>query len=237
MKTWSTTSGYKIARILHGRSNVFLLTNGNVNILIDTSTSRLWNKLQKHLEESGIHRIDYLILTHTHFDHAGNARAVKEKFGSKIIVHRSEEMNLTHGDNILIKGTTLLTRPIVKIFGKRFLIAFKYDSCRYDLPVDSFFDLKDIGFNAYIMHTPGHTTGSISVIVDNEIAIVGDIMFGVFKRSVFPPFATDPAQMIKSWRKLLDTHCSVFLPSHGSQNSRQLVLNDYNKRKNKYFDD
>lgn len=81
------------------------------------------------------------------------------------------------------------------------------------------------------MHTPGHSIGSMSIIVDNEVAIVGDSMFGVFKWSVFPPFAEDCKQMIQSWGKLLETNCSIFIPSHGTENNRLLVQKDYKKRK------
>jgi hydroxyacylglutathione hydrolase len=88
-----------------------------------------------------------------------------------------------------------------------------------------------MGFNATILHTPGHTPGSMSLIVDGEIALVGDCMFGVFKGSAFPPFALDTRQMIESWGKLLDTGCRLFLPSHGTSDSRELVERDYNKRK------
>ena len=70
MKTLTTKSGHLIIQILSGRSNVFLLTDGKTNFLIDTSAGRLWNKLQKQLEKAGINHIDYLILTHAHFDHA-----------------------------------------------------------------------------------------------------------------------------------------------------------------------
>lgn len=37
------------------------MTNGEKNILIDTSVSRLWNRLQKELDKLGIKSIDYFI--------------------------------------------------------------------------------------------------------------------------------------------------------------------------------
>jgi hydroxyacylglutathione hydrolase len=230
LKTWNTKTGYRIIRLLSSRSNVFLLTNGETNILIDTSVSRLWNKLVKRLDKLAISHIDYLILTHAHFDHAGNAQKIKEKYGALVIVQKNESSYLSTGDNILPEGTTVFTRPVINIFGRRLFSAFRYQPCQYDLLVDSMFDLKDFGFNAYLMHTPGHTTGSMSVIVDNEIALVGDTMFGVLPWSVFPPYAQDVRQMIQSWGKLLETECSVFIPSHGSANSRALVQKDFNKR-------
>ncbi len=230
MKKWKTKSGYEIIRILSGRSNVFLLSNGKKNILIDTSVSRLWNELQKRLELLGIKTIDYLILTHSHFDHAANAGRIKEKFNSKVIIQINEEKYLSNGENILPKGTVFFTRPILNLLGKRLIHIFKYEQCQPDLLIESKYDLKEFGDNVYLMHTPGHTIGSMSIIVDNEIALVGDAMFGVFKWSVFPPYADDEEMMIRSWGKLLETNCSKFIPSHGTSNNRLLVQRDYNKR-------
>jgi hydroxyacylglutathione hydrolase len=230
MKTWDTKSGYRIIQILSGRSNVFLLTNGEKNILIDTSVEFMRHNLEKRLEQMNVYHIDYLILTHTHYDHAANAGLIKDKYKAQVIVHKDEASNLTSGENIIPKGTNLITRILVNLFAKRYLSAARYKPCTFDFLVDSVFDLNKTGFNAYIIHTPGHTIGSMSVIVDNEIAIVGDAMFGVSKWSVLPPYADDITQMIKSWGSLLETKCSVFIPGHGSANDRALVqksLNNY----------
>lgn len=230
MKQWKTKSGYEIIQVLSGRSNVFLLWNGEINILIDTSVSRAWPKLQKKLDKLAIHKIDYLILTHAHYDHAANAGRIKETFNSKVVIQRKEERYLSNGDNILPQGTTLFTRPLVHLLGRRLLPGLKYPPCKPDLLIDTHYDLRALGFTASLIHTPGHTAGSMSLIVDDEIAIVGDTMFGVFKWSVFPPYAEDIALMIHSWGKLLETKCSVFLPSHGTGKSRSLLQKDYHNR-------
>ncbi|MBN2339447.1 MAG: Zn-dependent hydrolase, partial [Acidobacteria bacterium] len=96
---------------------------------------------------------------------------------------------------------------------------------------ESLHDLKDFGLNAYILHTPGHTSGSVSIIVEGEIALVGDAMFGILPGSVFPPFADDPGQLMASWGKLLDTGCSLFLPAHGSAIGRSLLQKEYHRRR------
>lgn len=231
MKIWETKSGYKIIQILSGRSNVFLLTNGEKNILIDTSPKFMWNSLEKRLKQLNVNRIDYLILTHTHYDHAENSSRIKEKYKAQVIVHKDEASYLTSGENIIPNGTNLITKTIVNLLARRFLSIARYEPCKYDILVNSVFELNEIGFNAYIMHTPGHTNGSMSVIIDNEIAIVGDTMFGVFKWSVFPPYANDIKQIVNSWGSLLETECSIFIPSHGTANDRLLVQKDYNKRR------
>ncbi|MBK9388725.1 MAG: MBL fold metallo-hydrolase [Bacteroidetes bacterium] len=230
MKIWKTSQGYKVIRVIAGRSNVFLLTDGKNNILIDTGPGFMWKTLEMRLKQSGVNTIDYLILTHTHYDHAENAWRIREKYKAKVIVHRSEAEYLASGDNILPQGTNWFSRLLVRIFIKKFNSFARYTPCSYDLLIDSFYDLKDPGFNAYILHTPGHTPGSLSVIIGHEIALVGDTMFGIFRGSVFPPFANDVRSLVKSWGDLLETGCNIFLPSHGSENSRELVLKEYNKR-------
>jgi hydroxyacylglutathione hydrolase len=231
MKKFQTQSGYTIIQILSGRSNVFLLTNGIRNILIDTSSKRHWNKLEKRLTGLDIHHIDILILTHTHFDHAANANRIKRKYNALVFLHEKEASYLASGCNIIPAGTNIITRSIITLFANRVFSRLSYDPCQPDVLVGSSLDLKEFGFNAYIIHTPGHTEGSISLIVDNEIAIVGDTMFGISRWSVFPPFANDIIKMIESWGKLLETGCLLFIPAHGTANTRALVQKDFKKRR------
>jgi hydroxyacylglutathione hydrolase len=230
MRSWITSKGNRIIKLAGGRSNVFLLTNCHQNILIDTGPASVWKTVEKRLTESDVNQIDCLILTHTHYDHAENAWRIREKYGARVIVHKNEAGYLTSGENILPRGTLFISKLIITIFGRSFKSLARYKPCQYDYEVESFFNLDDFGFDAFIIHTPGHTTGSMSVVIDNEIAVVGDAMFGVFKGSIFPPFAEDPKQMIESWDKLLETGCKIFLPSHGSENSRDLVKKEYERR-------
>lgn len=231
MKNWSTPTGYKIIQVLSGRSNVFLLTNGLTNILVDTSAGFMWEILQKKLNIFGVKEISLLFLTHSHFDHAANAARIKEKYKVKVIIHQSEIKYLNMGDNILPTGTNPFSRFLVRSIAERFRSVAKYQPCDHDVTIDETYDLTNVGFNAFIIHTPGHTEGSCSMIIDDEVALVGDTMFGIFPGSIFPPFASDQSQLIKSWEKLLETRCKLFIPSHGSANKRSLVEKDFIKRK------
>lgn len=233
MKSWTTSGGNKIIQLLSGRSNVFLLTNGHTNILVDTSAGFMWQSLLKNLELLKIDQISLLILTHSHFDHASNAGKIKERYNARVILHKTEAGYLATGDNILPTGTNPFSRFLVRTFANKFRSVALYEPCQPDITFDDIYDLSELGFNAYLMHTPGHTLGSASVIIDDEIALVGDTMFGIFRWTVFPPFAADQEQLILSWGKLLETGCSLFIPSHGSANSRDLVEKDLLKRTKK----
>jgi glyoxylase-like metal-dependent hydrolase (beta-lactamase superfamily II) len=231
MRTWTTSGGIRIIRILSGRSNVFLVTNGTKNILVDTGCGFEWRLLKLRLNKLTVYHLDCLILTHSHFDHAGNANRIWKAFKTPVIIHEKEAQYLASGKSPVPEGTFAWSKMMVKMLSGIGSSIGRYRSCRNDILAESVYDLNDFGFNAYIIHTPGHTAGSVSVIIDNEIAIVGDTMFGIFPGSAFPPFAEDPKQLINSWGSLLDTGCSLFLPSHGSPNTRVMVQKDYHRRR------
>ena len=231
MKIW-TTKNCTIYQVLEGRSNSFLINSRNNYILIDTGRKNSWNELTGKLDELlGENELSCLILTHTHFDHVENAAKIKEKYKTKIIVHQSESEYLKHGSSPLPKGSNLVTGFMTNVLGKKIQSRYNYEPADPDILVDEKYDLNDFGFNTYIVTTPGHSKGSMSAIINNEIAIVGDAMFGVFGNSIYPPFADDPENMVKSWNKLINTNCSLFLPGHGNEIIRKLLESQYQKYK------
>ncbi|MFH2011482.1 MAG: MBL fold metallo-hydrolase [Pseudomonadota bacterium] len=237
MKSWTTKNGQKIYQVLGRRCNSFLISYQNRHLLVDTGLKNKWKYLSKELDNLGVshNSLKALILTHSHVDHAANAASIKEKYKTAIIVHKSEADYLKRGKNPVIHGTIFITKFLSYIIPPKLVLRYlRHKPADYDILVDKRYDLKKLGFNGYIIHTPGHTQGSVCVIIDDEIAIVGDNMFGVFRRAVFPPFADDPKLMVKSWKKLLDTGCSIYLPAHGTGRSRELVQQKYNKYKKVY---
>ena len=191
MRTWTTTGGYRITKVLGGRTNVFLLSYGGRNILVDTGRKKFRAELVGRLQGLHVARLDAIVLTHTHFDHAENAAFIREKHNAKVIVHRSEAGFLERGRSPLPKGTVALTKLVVALFAKKIEATVDYEPCSPDLLMEDGLDLSGFGFAARLLHTPGHSRGSISMIVDNEMALVGDLMYGAFPRTIFPPYADD----------------------------------------------
>lgn len=70
----------------------------------------MWKTLQKRLSRLGIEKIDLLVLTHSHFDHAANAQKIKEKYNARVIIHHDEADYLASGNNILPVGTNPFTK-------------------------------------------------------------------------------------------------------------------------------
>jgi glyoxylase-like metal-dependent hydrolase (beta-lactamase superfamily II) len=131
-------------------------------------------------------------------------------------------------------GTFWITELIAatgRLIGKS---KFGYEPFQPDILITGDYNLDVEGVNIKITETTGHSDDSVSIIVDNEIAVVGDAMLGVYRNSVFPPFADDVLKMLVSWNKLLETDCNIFLPGHGKEISRELLQNEFEKYERKY---
>jgi len=231
MKSWETKNGYKIYQVLDGRSNSYLISYKNSNVLVDTGKASAYNRLTKNIDsiELANPEISSLILTHTHFDHCQSASKLKEQKHCKIIVSDKAKEFIEEGYTPLPKGTMIMFKLLSRIgrmLGKH---RFGYMTFEPDIFIKENISLEESDIHLII--TEGHSSDSISIIVDNEIAIVGDAMFGIFKKSVFPPFADNIEEMVKSWGLLLNTSCKTFLPGHGKEINRELLQKEYEKYK------
>ncbi len=231
IKKWKTKRGNTVYQTLNGRSNSYLISTTDYNILVDTGKSSAYKKLLSGIESLNLinKQIDFLILTHTHFDHCQNAALIEEKYQCKIILSAKDNEFIKKGYTPLPKGTNFLTE-IISGFATNFL----WKKCCYrpfvgNILIKDSFNSEELFSGIRIIKTEGHSQSSISIIVDNEIAIVGDAMFGVFKNSIFPPFADNPVELIKSWKILLNTTCEIFLPGHGGIILRDLLKKNYEK--------
>ncbi|MFP4488481.1 MAG: MBL fold metallo-hydrolase [Bacteroidales bacterium] len=230
MKSWTTKEGTKIYRLLHVPANVYLIRNEDRQVLVDTSAKFFYRTLRKHLEKFsfGSGHSDCLVLTHTHYDHCQNAAALKEETGCRIIVSRKAEESITNGYTSPPAGTMPLTRLLIALAGKRGNKDFQYRPFEADDTVTKEYHPFS-NDNIKIIPTPGHSADSMSIIVDKEVALVGDAMFGIFIRSIYPPFCDDTDEMLKSWAKLIDTGCTLFLPGHGKPVPFHRLLAQYHK--------
>jgi len=226
-----TQHGTEISRLTPARCNIYLISRSGKSIIIDSGIQSDRERIRNALERKNL-KPEALILTHSHFDHAGNAAWLRKEYGTQIIVHASEKEALAAGDMPIPGGTYSFTKGLSTV-GRKITSIFRYESCSPDIVVDTFLDLSELGFNGYIMHTPGHSPGEIAVVIDDEAAFTGDSVIGTIPGSPFPPFADDVEELLRSWKKLLDTGCHTFLPGHGKPVTREELVADYWKRMKK----
>ena len=236
MKSWKTINGYKIIQVLSGRSNSYFITTDRLNILLDTGKVTANKRLRNNIGSLKLERkkIDFLVLTHTHFDHCQNAAQIKKQENCKIIMSAKEKSFVEKGYTPVPYGTTMISKRIYELGIRLGTKRFRYAPFIADRFIVDEFEFIDNELDIRTINTPGHSAGSMSILVDNEIAIVGDTLFGIYPNSVFPPFADNPVELIDSWHKLLETDCILFLPGHGKAIKRDLLQKEYYKFSQKF---
>lgn len=111
------------------------------------------------LEEKGL-TVVKILLTHGHFDHTGACVSLKEKTGAEIYIHEKDEELLEDGEKALA------------FFDPRLVyVPFKADALLND---GDTVEQDDCVFR--VMHTPGHTPGSVCYILGEHI-FAGDTVF------------------------------------------------------------
>ena len=106
----------------------------------------------------------------------------------------------------------------------------KYQPVNPDVVVGNEYDLGKYIPGAKIISTPGHTAGSISLVIGNDAAFVGDTLFNVIPGGVFPPFADDIRKLLESWQTLIAASCSTYFPGHGRPIPLQKLKISYEKK-------
>lgn len=223
-----TGKGTSVIRLTPARCNIFAVTRNSRTILIDTGISFDRARIEHALAKKGL-LPEAIVLTHTHFDHAGNAAWLAREYGAEVVVQEAEGRYLAAGDTPIPEGTYAVTRGLVSL-GKKVTPMFRYEPCVADHLFTDRFDLNRFGINGYIIHTPGHSPGGATVVIDDVVAIAGDSIIGTTPGKPFPPFADDVELLLRSWRKIIDTGCEIFLPGHGKPVSLSELKEEFEKR-------
>jgi hydroxyacylglutathione hydrolase len=206
-----------------GFVSVFAI-RGKQTVLVDTGIPGKDVEILELLRKEGIepHEIKLIILTHFHQDHSGSAEYLKEKTKAKILVHRLDAHYLRDGTGKFPKPLSILgsvtyvlfmLRKSFQMFSKK---KHKPQGVEPDIVIDDDFDLEKFGIAGRIIHTPGHTSGSLSVILDSGDAIVGDLIGSLFKkkRPSYPLWGVSLKQIKESIRKVMSYHPKKVYASH-----------------------
>jgi len=224
---------HKVIPIPMTASNAYMVVNGKRVVLIDAGMKKKEQKIVAALARMklSLDDIQLIILTHTHYDHCGSLKALQGMTKAKVLVHKAEAGCLRQGYCEVPKGTMFFPKimsAIGRTLAKRLL---RYAPVAPDITISKRFDLQAYGIDGYVLPTPGHSAGSLSVIIEGKHAIVGDTLFNIFKHSVFPPYANDQKALLRSWEKLLKSNCELFYPGHGKPFTRDRLEKTYEEKK------
>jgi len=194
-------------------------------LLIDTDYPSYYPRFVKKLAKTGIAISDirYLLLTHHHDDHAGFAAELVGRTGCRVIAHRNAASPLSQGrsqENIKpVNRRIQMVFTMYTWFHREFVFP-PLTLTERDIVIegDNNSFLKGIGIDGIILHTPGHTSDSISVLLSDGSAFVGDAAMNFLRWTGVghrPIYIQDINTVYESWRKLQERGARVIYPSHG----------------------
>ncbi|MDO8612719.1 MAG: MBL fold metallo-hydrolase, partial [Dehalococcoidia bacterium] len=206
--------------------NVFLVTDGGEGALIDSGfgdEQSLRARLE-YLRERPDVKVRYIILTHHHFDHSSGAHRLRQASGAQVVMHPQEERFLRDWQSEAPQDIDI---PAGQGRGSADLSAlavveqvrrFRQQAAEAVpvLPVTEGAVLAVGGLSLEVVHTPGHTLGSICVYIRGERALfTGDTALGLGTVAISPPPYGDMALYLQSLERLKAFDASVMLPGHG----------------------
>ena len=167
-----------------------------------------------------------IVLTHGHWDHVGSARDLKMLTAAKLAMHQGDRECVERSLTPLPPGVTTLVKVFIAVH-RLFLPLIKVPATAVDIVLgDEAFPLHEYGVPGHVLHTPGHSAGSVSVLLDSGEAFVGDLAMNKFPLRVspgLPIFAEDPARVLESWRQLLQAGARTIYPAHGEPFSAEVM--------------
>jgi len=193
-------------------SYIYLLDGGNELALIDAGVGIEVDRILANIKKDGFDpaKIKKIILTHTHADHAGGCREMKEKLHCKIFVPRDEV-------NLLERGTDEEMGLIIAKKSGIYSQDYTFPHCSPDVAV-SHGDLIPVGdLKLKAIHVPGHSPGSTCYFLEckgEKILFSGDVVFYNGEIGLLNYWGSNLADYRSYINRLAGLSINVLLPGH-----------------------
>lgn len=210
-----------------GIDNCYLI-HGERTILIDGGMPKHGEHFLKALERLSVRpaEIQLIVLTHGHWDHIGSAKEIKEITGAPVALHLLEKDWLEKSLKPLPPGATIWGHVFVNIMAA-FMPFVHVPPTNVNVVLgDEAFSLSEYGVPGVVVHTPGHSMGSVSVLLDTGDAFVGDLAMNGFPLRLgpgLPILAENMPKVRESWKVLLDRGAETVYPAHGKPFSADVI--------------
>ena len=148
----------------YGRTNTYLIKGHSGFLLFDTGWAGELDQFYKAIGQFKIRieDIKYLVISHFHPDHMGLAGQLSE-LGISVVIADLQKEYVHHADQVFIKENN---KDFIRLDDKTLTIINLSDSRSF---------LKELGIKGELLHTPGHSDDSVSLLLDEGIVLVGDL--------------------------------------------------------------
>jgi len=162
-----------LIRIKGAISNCYLLL-GAKPVLVDTGAPGDLKRILAALKQHGlkVEQLALILLTHGHSSSAGCAAELRRRSGAQISLHHGDLALVRNGRNGVLAAQSNFARFL------RPFVDEPFEAFEPDLVFQEGISLEPYGLRGKISPTPGHTPGSISVVLASGEAIIGDVLRG-----------------------------------------------------------
>jgi glyoxylase-like metal-dependent hydrolase (beta-lactamase superfamily II) len=190
------TTPVSIVNVGYRSTNFWVISGPGARLLVDLGWPGQVGALLANLERKGIplKEVRYGLATHYHIDHAGAAQDLKQR-----------------GMRLLVTEQQLHAVPLMKQWAKpadRYTEITTHDNVVIST-AESRAVLAEFGIAGEIVHTPGHSDDSVTLVLDNGAAFTGDLT------SEFMVANEDPDVVARSWQALRDRGVTTIHAGHG----------------------
>jgi hydroxyacylglutathione hydrolase len=163
--------------------------------------------------------IKLAIVTHGHADHFGGLPEILDEVpGIEIVTHPEHARVVATGSVLISPGLNPYSR-FYELIARNSLPRVGLRGVGSVIALDDGARLDEYGLPGSIVYTTGHSTGDISLLLDDGSAFVGDAVQGRrlpgVTRPELPNMALDIDDVLASWEVLLDAGATTIYPAHG----------------------
>ncbi len=178
-------------------SNIYIVDG---ELIIDTGTGLFFSEIKEEIENLGykLDKLKTIINTHAHSDHTGGNKKFRDWLKADVAIHEADRQSIENGKGTMAKEFGLNAKAIT-----------------VDKALRNGDRVKTKNFSFEVIHTPGHTIGSICLYdKKKKILISGDTLFADgIGRTDMPTGSSE--DMHKSLLKLSKHSVTYLLPGHG----------------------
>jgi hydroxyacylglutathione hydrolase len=191
-------------------ANAYLVKRDDGITVVDTGLPGNAGKIIDYVQSIGSHPSDIktIVLTHSDMDHTGSVARLKEETNAKVAIHEADAPRLSgEKEPKAVKGMLgLLLRAMAAII--------RFNRIKADVLLKD----SDIVDGLIVIHTPGHTDGSVCLYLPGRALFVGDALLTDDEQMLSLPrrsMSADLDQAKESIKKISELKYSVLLPGHG----------------------